>query len=478
MLGAKSAVSRYALPAIAILLVLAIYFFFGSAGHLRFHSTAEFRASYYTLLAKGFTEGRLSVAQEPDAALKALSDPYEPTLREGIPYMWDASYYEGRYYLYFTPLPALLIYLPVHIATGLWPGDAFVGVLLFAIAFVIWVATVRRALRLTGSRVPFSLWILLIGLGNLMPFIIVDIRIYEIALATGCALTAAWAYSLVRFAETLSVRAALCAKMFLALAITARPSLAILLLPTAFLLIRAGVRTALIALGPLVLVGTIAAAYNYARFGSPLEFGMRYQLSGVKMATQRVCSLCTPAELTSFINNFFHYAFLPPNVLSRFPFVELQRSVLDPATSFPGREQVVGVIPIVPLTLVAVMAAALMLSRRRLADSAFALPIALVSGSWLVLLGLSTCSYVVVRYSLDFIGIMIAGSIIMIERALALIEDITDGRAIGFRVTVALLAVYSIVINLFLGFSGREQSFRLLNFQMFLRVAKLFHSDL
>jgi len=46
--------------------------------------------------------------ERPDPRLAELGDPYEYTQRKDIPYHWDASYYEGRYYLYWGPVPALV----------------------------------------------------------------------------------------------------------------------------------------------------------------------------------------------------------------------------------------------------------------------------------------------------------------------------------------------------------------------------------
>src|SRR5215213_3560711 len=94
--------------------VVAAYAFFASYGEFEFHSrqwdTPGGRPgdAYYASLSEGFLRGQLSMAHKPDPQLMAMANPYDYAEREKIkvPYLWDASYLNGRYYLYFTPLPA------------------------------------------------------------------------------------------------------------------------------------------------------------------------------------------------------------------------------------------------------------------------------------------------------------------------------------------------------------------------------------
>src|SRR5687767_5011969 len=65
--------------------------------------------NYYDLQATAFSHGQLALEVQPDAALLALENPYEPGEREGIPVLWDATLYDGKYYLYWGPAPALLL---------------------------------------------------------------------------------------------------------------------------------------------------------------------------------------------------------------------------------------------------------------------------------------------------------------------------------------------------------------------------------
>src|SRR4029453_8864333 len=72
----------------------------------------------YNLLAKGYLSGHLGLSPWPAPELLALPDPYEPTANA----RWkihDAALFKDRYYLYFGPTPALLVFAPFRLATSL-----------------------------------------------------------------------------------------------------------------------------------------------------------------------------------------------------------------------------------------------------------------------------------------------------------------------------------------------------------------------
>ena len=64
--------------------------------------------NYYNLLAQAFQNGQLHLLLEPSAELLALENPYDYHNRENVPHLWDASLYQGKYYLYWGPVPALI----------------------------------------------------------------------------------------------------------------------------------------------------------------------------------------------------------------------------------------------------------------------------------------------------------------------------------------------------------------------------------
>lgn len=448
----KRAISRGS-TFVAVLVVLGLYAWFGSGGTFEFRRvswerTAEngFTERYYSALAEGFLRGRLDMPYARDARWDQVVNAYDFASRERVGMqweMWDATFYRNRFYLYFSPVPVLVFYLPFRLIGGGYPADHLAAIFFSAWAFLACVAFARRAL---GGRVGF-LWVLLIGLGNVVPFLLTDVRTYEVAVAAGMAFTATFACALQRFFDTHATKDAVWMGVWLALAIATRPNLAVLGLVAAVVLFRHR-RAALFALIPVVIVGGAYAIYNYARFGNPLELGMTYQISYVPMWRAAPCSLCSVPDAIRLVNNGMHYVFWPLTFHTPFPYVDLQRSALDPSVSFAGgAERIAGIAALNPLVLIG---AAIALARRVEWNRA---PRTIMAAAWLILLGLATCRWVTARYSLDFMLLMTAAAVVCIERTL---EDVRTRAA---TVVVALLACYSILTGVLAGVRGPEGTF-------------------
>ena len=80
----------------------------------------------YNLLVQGFQSGHLHLNKEVPPGLMALPDPYDPAANVQFrhpPYeLHNLSYYQGKLYLYFGVVPALVL---------LWPWAALTGHYLF-----------------------------------------------------------------------------------------------------------------------------------------------------------------------------------------------------------------------------------------------------------------------------------------------------------------------------------------------------------
>ncbi|HYC88880.1 MAG TPA: hypothetical protein VEO54_06685 [Thermoanaerobaculia bacterium] len=416
---------------LAVAAVLVAYAFYGSHGTFRW-ALGPWGQSYYANLAEGFLGGTLSMAAGPAEELTKLADPYDFNARRDIPVLWDASYFEGRYYLYFSPVPVLLFYVPVRLLAGAYPSDDFAATFFASVSFLFFAGVVWRT--------KWSwLWILLVGVGNVVPYVIVGVLFYQVAVACGMAFTAAWAYSVVRFLDG-KERWAIPMGIFLGMAIATRPNLAVLLLVQALLLIRH--RRAILHVAiPLVVIAGALAAYNYARFRDPFEFGVTYQMARVPMKGRAICGVCGPGEVPRLMNHASHYVFWPILFHGKFPWVWVQNNRLDPEVTYPGSpEPIAGIAPVTPLAL-AGTGFALLLARERRGRW-------LVLAGWLVLLALSSCWWVTARYTLDFLGLVLSGAILCIDDALAFFSE---SRAL--RWACALLALYSIVLGLLLPWS-------------------------
>jgi hypothetical protein len=437
-------VVRVAFP---IVIAVLAYVFFATDGTMRFRrALAEPRgwddpgAGYYAELAEGFRQGKLSMAVRPDPRMAALENPYDYGQRDAarIAYLWDASWYRGEYHLYFSALPAVLFYLPWRVVTGSYPHDTLAAVFFSTWAFIAAAMFFLRSFP-AQSLLWRTVWLLFIAVANLIGFNLAGARIYEVAILAAMAFSAMWAYSLLRFDETHSLLWACSVGLWLSLAIVTRPNLAVLLLPT-ILLLR---RSILPALVPFLLVFGANSLYNHARFGNPLETGITYQLNYVAMQGQPRCSIRNCAEVSRFVNNALQYTFLPPQISSKAPHVAAPHAWMDRTTSWAGDfEELIGVIPLVPLAALAPFVAALVWRSSR----AGALTLL---GAWLVLFGLATCWWLVSRYTLDFALLMTLGTAVMIEHGLQRLDHA------GMRYAVLALALFSTILGGWLGVAGR-----------------------
>lgn len=461
--------------ALSILLVLAVYAFFAGDGKFDFRRLGTWQESNYASLARGFFRGQLNLDRWVNPQLIALPYPYEPKAREGIHYEWDVSYLNGKYYLYSSPLPAILGYMPLQILRRGYPPDSFVALFFCAWAFLASVAFARRALK-PPLNIPFPLWVLFIGLGNVTAFVLVTVHMYEVAIVCGMAMTAMWALALLRYNESPTPGRAAWLSLWLALSIAARPNLGVLLFVTAFVVKRTR-KTIFAFLAPLAIVAIAMLSYNAARFGDPFEFGIRYQLTHVDMTGRKVCSLCTFPELARFGNNIQHYLYWPLHMHSAFPFIDAMPARVDPAVSWPTpshmTEQIIGIAPIAPLMMIGTLIAILLALIRGPKDVATRTALQVMAGAWLIVFGLSTCWWIVARYSLDFMMLMSVATVVCVEKVLTSLRETTI-RIAPVRAIVAVLACYSIITAILIGFAGPGDAFKRANPKMFERVSGWF----
>lgn len=100
---------------VSTLASLFVYFFFFTNGFI-FHYTPEDLGQHaqvtdrYEALARNLLKGELSLDYPVDPRLLTLEDVYNPAVRvaAGVPGESSASYYKGKYYLGYGPLPALI----------------------------------------------------------------------------------------------------------------------------------------------------------------------------------------------------------------------------------------------------------------------------------------------------------------------------------------------------------------------------------
>lgn len=316
---------------IGVLCVKIVYIFFITAGTW---GNWIATTAYYDGLAEAFAAGRLWIDKAPDPALLALPNPYDPEARSGIPYPQDVSLYEGRFYLYFGPLPALMLLLIKPFVAGSI-GDQYLVFGFMTAIFFLEAVLISSIWRRFFFDVPS--WLLVPGIfvsGLIHPF--------------GWTLNLASVYNAAILSGQFFFLAGLCsafsalkkpqiskAKLFLAgfFWVCAVGSRMTQVIPVGFMLIMIiiwilreqrgnslylNLSTAIVCLGIPLLIGALGLGwYNWARFDSVFESGITYQLAGVDLQKHQ-------QELFSYryiANNFFNYFLIKPGVAKKFPFL-------------------------------------------------------------------------------------------------------------------------------------------------------------
>jgi Tetratricopeptide repeat len=318
---------EFRLSSAAIILVVATYLFLGGMG-VTDPGNPHPRDAAYNQLARGLLEGHLYAARDVPAALAHLPDPYDPAatmvLREDPRFrLQDFSYVKGRLYLYFGIAPALLVFIPWHLLTGGWLPHWAAVVFLCSGGVLVNLSLVSAIRRRTLPRGPE--WIgaactLILGLGSYAPLLLARADMWEIPIAFGTlcvsiALRCLWEAFVdpARSVKWIALASATFGAGFAARP-TILPNAAILLLPFVSREVRLNARAWFAAVVPLAICGAAVALYNDLRFGSPFEFGQRYQLAGVTVANLHLFSS------SYFWTNLRFYLVQPVRWTSVFPF--------------------------------------------------------------------------------------------------------------------------------------------------------------
>jgi hypothetical protein len=333
--------------AVMVLLVCGFYLWTASSNLNPF--TWQGRANdYYNKLAHGFAQGHLYM----DVARVGRAPTPDPQGLGGMPYLNDASFYQGKYYLYFGPTPVLTVFLPYHLLTGHDLSDNFVAALFACAGFLVslgLIAAVRRRHFPQSTPWLLPLFAGLLGLGNGCAVMLRHPMFYEVAIACAYFCQALVLLALFRALHAPAGRGRLAwlalaglaaglgvgSRANLVLAAPAAVGLALLWLwwrrEDRSSLFPGAVRAmALAGLGPLAACGAGLMAYNYLRFGDVLEFGVKYMFS--------FKTVFGPQFL---LHNLKLYYFSFPEFSWYFPFISPVREVFRPE-GYGGIEQVHG----------------------------------------------------------------------------------------------------------------------------------------
>lgn len=433
---------------------------------------------HYNLLTSALVRGQLHLTVEPRPEMFETAEPYEPGRND--PYrLHDASLYRGRYYLYFGVVPAALLFVPWRLA-GLGDLPQNLAAALFACGgFLFSALLLRHLLRAHLAQRPRwmeGLAYVTIGLANVAPFILRAPLVYEVAIAGGYCFLAgsAWLFASASAATGRARLMRLAAGgLFLGLALGCRPNLlvAVPFLPLlAWSAPRADAerrgRAALAMLGPFGLCLLLLGAYNALRFGSPLEFGARYQLAGV-----RPIAWLDPRAILPTL--FFDFLAAPAARLE-FPFFFPSRDYPWPTPAGYFKDtSTTGAIAHSPFLLLLLGAPFLLRSASVEAGDRLRGAVAvLVAVGLLIPLATSYAfASAAMRFQVDFVSFLIVPALLLWFLGSRLESDRLRR---AFRFGGLLAVVWSCVVNLSLSLSGASNGLQRDNPELFARLERRF----
>lgn len=276
---------------------------------------------YYDQLGEAFLHGQLALLEEPSPELLALPNPYNWREREGVSHPWDVSLYNGKFYLYWGPVPALLAALVKSFATVTIEDQYLLFFFCSGMAILLGMtlSLIRQRVYPSSPAWTVGLFTLLGGLALPVLWLINRPSVYETAIAGGqffllmglffalqAGLRAGTPYPGWLAAAGLAWGAAVACRLNLALVVIFFSAILLWRLNPRHKIKKWALQAAVLIL-PLLLWAGSLAWYNYARFGSIFETGHRYQLTGPALP-EDYTRISSPAYV---IPNFYNYLLRP-----------------------------------------------------------------------------------------------------------------------------------------------------------------------
>jgi hypothetical protein len=218
---------------------------------------------------------------------------------------------------------------------------------------------------------------------------------------------------------------------------------------------------------PLAICCLSIAGYNYARFGNPLEFGLRYLMAYPWYHNVR------PA-LDNIPSSLYYFLFAAPTVEPVFPFLRIALTAPFEAFGYhlPARyfnEGTAGIVVLCPLVLLAI--AALVAPKQMSRQPAIVAVRALAAYSVLCIFFVASLGLLSQRYEIDFQPYLLLAACIVIALATGLMRG---RKRVWAGVGLAFVMAWSILANVALAVQGPYDQFVQAHPESYFRLAQWF----
>ncbi|HEY5957495.1 MAG TPA: hypothetical protein VIV60_13105 [Polyangiaceae bacterium] len=410
---------------------------------------------FYQGLTESLLKGQLTLPVKPEQGLINAANPYAPG--RNYPFVWDASYYQGKYYIYFGLTPVMTLFLPFRVLTQRSLPNPFALLIFLVAGFIGSLFALDRARRRCGIKrptVPIQvLTVLLLGFASMSPLVLRRPAIYEVAISSAYCFSMWGLYSLIRYFERQSSGSAFLASLFFALTVGSRPTygvLAGLLAIATAVLIHSRWKldgwAVVYRMAPLwAPIGSMVfliGLYNKLRFDDWTEFGLRYQLDHLDMYNMKV-------NVANALRGAAYYLFSTPLYSPHFPGIHGNLTTHPFSLGrHPGiHEDVIGVFGAIPVTCFVALGP--LVAWYRKSRWLFLITAGLTGFAGFMVFAVSNIG-VSARYELDFVPSLLLASTLAFyglcshgNRVLRAAAEILWVPAACFSITVGIMASVS-----------------------------------
>ena len=291
----------------------------------------------YQKLTEAFYKGQVYIDETPSKALQVMDNPYDYGARKKAhfitseDYLWDYAYYKGKYYVYFGALPVMLIYLPYYAITGTHIDNYVVAFILalmsiISVGYLLYVICKKWFKNMSLGMYMLTFILMFFSCGTIFAAkrpdlytIPIIMSIFIVTLGLALVIDASESKKLTKtklaIGSTLMALTALSRPQFLIATIIFIPLYYDYFFNNKKEFKKSKYKEFLAIIIPYIIVASITMGYNYARFGSPFDFGANYNLTTNDMTHRGFVFARWPIGI-------MYYLFMPFNMTLTFPYVE------------------------------------------------------------------------------------------------------------------------------------------------------------
>ncbi len=317
---------------------------------------AEFIKMYSHQMTDALLKKQLHLDIEVPKALRVAERPYDNEYRKlkGMFINWnnksldtlenallgDRTYYKGKFYSYFGMVPVIILFAPYKLITGNYLPSSMGAFLFASLATVLLMLLWKQIVQNYLKNLPYFFFLMggvALYACSLIPVVLIENKFHIIAQYSALAFVILGVMALLQAKENFSIKYLAISSLSFALAVGCRPSALFwsILIPVVLWDKRKELMNSskymLAIIIPFIIVGSILAWYNYARFDSPFLFGDTYMITKANQIMLNKISII--GKIHSFIKTFLFMLFNPPVLDLTFPFISAKTSIIPLAKS-------------------------------------------------------------------------------------------------------------------------------------------------